>query len=109
MKIYGLTIVHSDGSIVAEDMNGTSGYRESITKLFTSREDVISYALSAAEEYFDLNDEFSEFMDGEPEASDDNGYTLADIKERLAKGEDDVIQYSSYHIEFNFFSQEVEI
>ena len=93
MKIYGLTIVHSDGGIISEDLNGKEEYSESITKLFTSREDVISYALSAAEEYFDLNDEFSEFMDREPEASDDNGYTLADIKERLAEGEDDVIQY----------------
>ncbi len=105
--IYGLTVISSDGDIIAKDINGVEGYRESITKLFASKDAAIRYAVMVAEEYFNLNDEFSDAVEKDREPSDENGYTLKQIKEELARGEDAVIQYASFHIEFDLFAEEV--
>ncbi len=101
MKVYGLTIVSSDGDIIAEDLNGKKSYRESTTILRSSRQEIINYAVDNVDHWFNIEDEFED-------GCDDNGRELEEFKEELAKGEDICIQYSSFHVEFDFFSQDVE-
>ncbi len=100
MKIYGLTIVSSDTGIIAEDLNGKKAYRESTTKLFTSREEVIDYAVSEVDTWFNLDELFEDGLD-------ENGRGLGEFKDELMKGEDICIQYSDFHVEFDYFVQDM--
>lgn len=99
MKLYGLTIVNSDCGIIADDVHGNRNYRDSFTKLFASKQEVIDYAVSVVGTWF----ESYNFEDG----LDQNERTLKDLTEELRKGEDIVIQASDTHCEFDFFVQDM--
>ncbi len=107
MKIYGLTIISTAVDIIAKDLHGKEGYRESVTKLFRSEKEVIEYALESVEKFFNIDEEFSSCVDDETVLSDENGTTLEEFKADIKSGEDICIQYSSFHVEFDFFVQEV--
>ena len=100
MKLYGLTIVNSDCGIIADDVHGNRSYRDSFTKLFASKQEVIDYAVSVVGTWF----ESYNFEDG----LDQNERTLKDLTEELRKGEDIVIQASDTHCEFDFFARHAE-
>lgn len=102
MKIYGLTIISSEGDFLKMDENGkTNGWAESKTKLFADKKERLEYAIKELENSFSAYD----FED----AKDFNGTELGELREELKTETDTCIQGSDCHTQFEFFTQELEI
>lgn len=109
MKIYGLTIISSDGNWLVEKngvknwlakKNGVKVCAESLTKLFSNKNDRLDYAVTQMKDLFASFD----FEDG----MDENEETEDDFQLDLVRGEDICIQGTSEHYTFEFFEQEMK-
>lgn len=105
MKLYGVTIISSEGDILVTKEDGTKEWRESMTKLFLNRQDCIDYAVKQAKISFDAYD----FETGETVPEDENGRTWESMLEDLKDGEDICIQACSCHTCFEYFVQELDV
>lgn len=106
MKIYGLTIISSDGDLRTE-RNGKTEFTESFTKLSADKESLIDYAKGEMRKFFDAYDfEFGEHG----ELEDMNGNSVANFEVTLDTCEDKDICIqgpSDSHITFEFFEQDL--
>lgn len=98
MKIYGITIISSDGNWLVEK-NGVKTCAESLTSLFPNKDERLNYAADQMKDLFASFD-FEGGMDA-------NGKTENDFQLDLMKGEDICIQGTSEHYTFEFFETEV--
>lgn len=101
MKLYGVTIISSDGDILVTKENGEKDWAESKTKVFLDKQDCIDYAVNEVKKAF----ENYEFEDG----VDENGSDINMFTDDLLAGEDICIQGCSSHICIEYFVQELEI
>ena len=90
MKLYGVTIISSDGDILVTKENGEKDWAESKTKVFLDKQDCIDYAVNEVKKAF----ENYEFEDG----VDENGSDINMFTDDLLAGEDICIQGCSSHI-----------
>lgn len=101
VKMYGVTMVHSDGSIVKVDDNKNVIYATTCTKLDANKEICIEWAIEKMKEAF----EACKFENG----MDLMKNTEESLESELKSGEDICIDEGSYNICFEFFSQEVTV
>ncbi len=99
MKIYGFTIVGSDGDILVSTETGKADWQESKTELFTSREECINRAQKLAETVF-TEQEFEDDID-------ENERGLEEFLEDAKNFENFCIQDSCRHYTFEFFVKEM--
>lgn len=106
MKIYGLTIISSDGDLRTE-RNGKTEFTESSTKLSADKKSLIDYAKVEMRKFFDAYDfEFGEHG----ELEDLNGNSIKNFEATLDTCEDKDICIqgpSDSHITFEFFEQDL--
>lgn len=101
VKIFGITIVSSDGDIIVTKDGEMTDYAESITRLFDNEQDRNDYAVTKMKEFFASYD----FEDGE----DENGETEYDFEANLKAGDDICIQGCDSHTTFEYFTQEMAL
>ena len=101
MKIYGITLISSDGNLVVTKEDGLKDYVESFTKVFTDKQDCIDFAVSKMKELFNNFD----FENGE----DENFRSEQDFELDLKNFENIVIQACSEHISIELFEQELKV
>ncbi len=99
MKIFGLTIVSSEGDLSVQKENGKFEYCESSTKIFVDKQECIEYAVKAMKTQF----ESFEFEDD----LDYNERSIEEFEEDLRTGDDICIQDCSSHVCFEFFTQDL--
>ena len=106
MKIYGLTIISSDGDLRTE-RNGKTEFTESFTKLSVDKESLVDYAKGEMRKFFDAYDfEFGEH--GELEDMNGNSVKNFEITLDTCEDKDICIQGpSDSHITFEFFEQDL--
>lgn len=103
MKIYGVTLISSEGDFRVTKTDGTgteaNPFCESVTKLFSSQEDATNYAASEMKKTFEASD----FENGE----DNNGTTEEDLIYDIMYARDTHFQTPSSHVTCEFFSQDI--
>lgn len=101
MKIYGVTVISSEGNCITMQKDGRNIWGESATEIFPDNEKAaIDYAVRTMRSNFDAY----EFEEDE----DYNGQTKEDLENALRAGENVTIQSSDEHISIEMFEKELK-
>lgn len=102
MKVYGVTVISSEGNCITKQKDGRNVWSESATEIFPGDEKAaVNYAVKTMISNFDACD----FEEGE----DYNGQTKEDLENALRAGENVTIQLSDEHISIEMFEKELKI
>ena len=101
MKVYGVTVVSSEGNCLTKQKDGQLDWTESFTELFSDKNAAIDYAVKTMASNFDACD-----FEGD---EDYDGQTKKDLETALRAGENVIIQLDSEHISFEMFEKDLEV
>ncbi len=102
MKIYGVTVISSEGNCNIKQKDGRSVWCESATKIFPGDEKAaVDYAVKTMASNFDAC--------GFEDDKDFNGQTKENLENALRAGENVTIQLSDEHISIEMFETELKI
>ncbi len=106
MKVYGVTVISSEGNCITRQRNGQLDWTESFTEIFPDEKAAVDYAITTMIANFDSYD-FVE--DEEGDVTDYNGQTKKDFEAALRDGENITIQSDDEHISIEMFERELEL
>lgn len=102
MKVYGVTVISSEGNCFTKQKDGRNAWCESATEIFLGdKKAAVDYAVKTMVSNFDAC--------GFEDDKDFNGQTKEDLENALKAGDNVTIQLSDEHISIEMFEKELKI